>query len=179
MVLSSPDSLPEPHLVQLGAGTVLGWGSVIFCHYSPEPNHILVAPVHIGRDVLIGVNAVVWANVRIGDGAIVQNGAVVNAGTIIPEREIWGGIPARRIRHRDEAPLAPTDDCARLLRELPVVQQDGLDAPLFERSVDAEELCRLLRRCERASGSVIERVSLDLRTLTARQLAARQGIELD
>ena len=54
--------------------------------------------VHIGNTVTIGAKAVVMAGVRIGDNAIVSTGAVVTKDTQIAAGEIWGGIPARRIK---------------------------------------------------------------------------------
>ena len=46
--------------------------------------------------VLTGANAVILRGVSIGDGAIVAAGAVVNHD--IPAHEIWGGIPAKKIK---------------------------------------------------------------------------------
>lgn len=54
--------------------------------------------IHIGEDVWIGANAIVLKGVTIGRGAIVAAGAVVNKS--IPEFEIFGGIPARKIGDR-------------------------------------------------------------------------------
>lgn len=53
-------------------------------------------PVHIGKNVWIGANAVILRGVSIGDGAIIAAGAVVNHD--IPAYEVWGGIPAKKIR---------------------------------------------------------------------------------
>ncbi len=52
----------------------------------------------IAADVWIGANAVVLKGVRIGRGSIVAAGAVVTKE--IGEYEIWGGVPARKIRER-------------------------------------------------------------------------------
>lgn len=54
--------------------------------------------VVIGDDVWIGTHAVILPGVVIGTGAVVAAGAVVNRS--IPSYEIWGGVPARRIRER-------------------------------------------------------------------------------
>jgi acetyltransferase-like isoleucine patch superfamily enzyme len=58
------------------------------------------APISIGTDVWIGANAVILKGVTIGQGAIVASGAVVTKA--IPEWEIWGGVPARRLGIRGE-----------------------------------------------------------------------------
>lgn len=64
-------------------------------------NGLESTPVHIGRNVWIGANAVILRGVSIGDGAIIAAGAVVNHD--IPAHEIWGGIPAKKIRNLSES----------------------------------------------------------------------------
>ncbi|MGY3213781.1 acyltransferase [Mucilaginibacter sp. HD30] len=49
-------------------------------------------------DVWIGHNAIVIAGVTIGKGSIIAAGSVVNKD--VPACEIWGGVPARKIRDR-------------------------------------------------------------------------------
>lgn len=49
-------------------------------------------------DVWIGHNATIIAGVRIGRGSIIAAGSVVNKD--IPPCEIWGGVPAKKIRER-------------------------------------------------------------------------------
>jgi acetyltransferase-like isoleucine patch superfamily enzyme len=56
------------------------------------------AAITLGPDVWLGVNVVVLKGVTIGRGAIVAAGAVVTQS--IPEYEIWGGVPARKLRQR-------------------------------------------------------------------------------
>ncbi len=56
----------------------------------------------IGADVWIGHSAVVMRGVTVGDGAIVAAGAVVTRD--VPAREVWGGVPARKLRDRFPRP---------------------------------------------------------------------------
>lgn len=56
----------------------------------------------IESDVWIGHGATVMSGVRIGRGAIVAAGAVVTRD--VPAYEIWGGVPASKIRARFAAP---------------------------------------------------------------------------
>ena len=57
-----------------------------------------IASIHIGRDVIVGVNSVILKGIEIGDRAVVAAGSVVTKS--IPANEIWGGNPARKIRDR-------------------------------------------------------------------------------
>lgn len=54
------------------------------------------APIHIGRNVWIGANAVVLPGVSIGDGAVVAAGAVVTKD--VPPCTIVGGVPAKKLK---------------------------------------------------------------------------------
>jgi len=51
----------------------------------------------VKRNATLFVNAVILPGVVVGEGACVAAGAVVLANTIIPDGEIWGGCPAKRI----------------------------------------------------------------------------------
>lgn len=60
-------------------------------------------PVHgrsitIADNVWIGTRAIVLGGVSIGEGAIIAAGAVVTKD--VPPREIWAGVPARRVGAR-------------------------------------------------------------------------------
>jgi len=55
-------------------------------------------PVTIGDYVFIGPRVIILPNVTIGNGAVVAAGAVVTKN--IPEGEIWGGVPAKKIGDR-------------------------------------------------------------------------------
>ena len=54
----------------------------------------------IEDDVWIGTAAIIMSGVTIGKGSIVAAGSVVTKD--IPPCEIWGGVPAKRIRDRFE-----------------------------------------------------------------------------
>ena len=55
-------------------------------------------PVTIGDYVFIGPRAIILPNIKIGKGAVVAAGAVVTKD--IPDYEIWGGVPAKKISDR-------------------------------------------------------------------------------
>ena len=54
-----------------------------------------IGQVFIGNKVFIGANAIVLPGVTIGDNAIIAAGAVVTSD--IPQNEVWGGNPAKKI----------------------------------------------------------------------------------
>lgn len=54
--------------------------------------------VVIEDDVWVGANAVLLDGAHVGRGAIVAAGAVVSGH--VPAFEIWGGVPARKLRDR-------------------------------------------------------------------------------
>lgn len=54
------------------------------------------APIHIGKHVWIGANAMVLPGVTIGDGAVIAAGAVVTMD--VPENTVVGGVPAKVIK---------------------------------------------------------------------------------
>jgi hypothetical protein len=93
----SAGALLDPPLTHIGSNTIIGHDAVVFAHVI-EGARLELKSVHIGNTVTIGAKAVVMAGVRIGDNAIVSTGAVVTKDTQIGAGEIWGGIPARRIK---------------------------------------------------------------------------------
>lgn len=63
----------------------------------PARRHTLVvAPIHIGRNVWIGAGAMILPGVTIGENAIIAAGAVVNKD--VAPNMIVGGVPARELR---------------------------------------------------------------------------------
>lgn len=54
--------------------------------------------VKIGNDVWIGYGVLILEGVSIGNGVIIAAGAVVTKD--IPSYEIWGGVPAQKIKDR-------------------------------------------------------------------------------
>lgn len=89
--------LVDPQFITIGDEAVIGHDSVITAH-TIISGQLILAPVHIGAGATIGVHAVIMSGVKIGDGAIVAAGAVVSPNTVIPPGELWGGVPARRIK---------------------------------------------------------------------------------
>lgn len=63
--------------------------------------------VHVKRNAVLFCGAIVLPGVTIGEGAIIAAGAVVNRD--VPDGEMWGGVPARRLRPALTQPPHPTE----------------------------------------------------------------------
>jgi len=92
--------------VEIGDNSGIGSGCVLADHNhstaiegrSMRDQTMEIAPIVIGKDVIVGVNSVILRGVQIGDGAVVGAGSVVV--NSIPAGEIWVGNPAKKLRDR-------------------------------------------------------------------------------
>lgn len=103
---------PGCHIYEPRAGVTIGdcsmiGGGVLICGVNHGSNDstipmrfqaIEAQPITIGRDVWIGMGAIILPGVTIGDGAIIAAGAVVT--TAVPRRQIFSGVPAKFSRTR-------------------------------------------------------------------------------
>jgi len=85
-------------------GALIGHGVVLATlNHDMDPakrQQLHQAPIHIGKNVWIGANAVICAGVHIGDNAVVAAGAVVVKD--VEPNTVVGGVPARMIKRIDE-----------------------------------------------------------------------------
>jgi acetyltransferase-like isoleucine patch superfamily enzyme len=91
--------------VEVGDDTMIASGVKIIDHDhgigTEKPMRmqgITSAPISISQDVWIGANAIILKGVHLGRGSIVAAGAVVTK--TVPEMEIWGGVPSKKIGER-------------------------------------------------------------------------------
>lgn len=101
----SAGTILDPPLTEVGDNVIIGHDAVLFSHAS-EREDLSLAPIRIGHGVTIGAKSVIQPGVVIGDRAIVAVNAVVSKNTVIPPGEVWGGIPARRLRGAEETDVA-------------------------------------------------------------------------
>ncbi|MGQ9680327.1 MAG: gamma carbonic anhydrase family protein [Candidatus Bathyarchaeia archaeon] len=85
-IIEAPSSSP----VVIGEDTIISHGAIVH-------------GAKIGKNVLIGIGAIVLDKAEVGDGAIVGSGALVPPKTIIPAGQLAVGIPAKPIREVSEA----------------------------------------------------------------------------
>ncbi len=94
--------------VSIGSDTIIGPGFSLFSeNHNFERLDIPVRlqgatrkGVHIGKNVWIGANVTVLDGVTIGDNAILAAGCVVTGD--VPDGGIYGGVPAKCIRMREQ-----------------------------------------------------------------------------
>jgi len=87
----------DPLLTKMGAHAVIGENACVSAHCIVN-ERLVLEPVTIGRGATIGANAVVLPGANIGEGAVVAPGAVLSPGTEVPAYEMWGGVPAKKIK---------------------------------------------------------------------------------
>jgi phenylacetic acid degradation protein len=92
--------------VRLESGAHIGHGAVIH-------------GAHIGRNVLIGINAVVMDRATVGAGCIVGALTFVPADMQIPERKVVVGNPARIVKDVSAEMLAWKTEGTQLYQQLP------------------------------------------------------------
>ena len=92
--------------VRLETGAHIGHGAVIH-------------GAHIGRNVLIGMNAVVMDRAKIGAGCIVGALTFVPTDMVIEERKIIVGNPARVVKDVSDEMLAWKTEGTKLYQQLP------------------------------------------------------------
>jgi acetyltransferase-like isoleucine patch superfamily enzyme len=91
----------DAQFVTAGNNTLMGMDCILIPHVM-ENEFLAYYPIRLGDNVTIGARAIVHAGVTIGNGAIVASGAIVRKDTVIKDNEIWGGVPARFIKIRDD-----------------------------------------------------------------------------
>lgn len=73
----------------------------------------------IGKNVLVGMNAVVMDNVVVGDNCIIGALSFVAADTVIPERKVVVGNPAKIVKDVTDEMIAWKTEGTKLYQQLP------------------------------------------------------------
>jgi len=89
--------LIELPLIKIEEYAFIGGGVFITAHAITHDS-ILLDTVTIRKRATIGLGAIVMPGAEIGENSIVAPGAVVSEKTKIPPNEVWGGVPARKLK---------------------------------------------------------------------------------
>ncbi len=81
-------NVADHSLLEIGDNSVIGGNATVIGH-SFESRGLRLAPVKIGKNVIIGLNAVIMPGVTIGDGAVIAAGAMVPKGTVLEPNTIY------------------------------------------------------------------------------------------
>ena len=152
--------------VYIGPGAALrgDWGEIIIAdgcnvqenctvHMFPgvtvrleEGAHIghgaIVHGAHVGRNCMVGMNAVLMDNVELGEGCIVGALSFLQAGSVWAARKVIVGNPARVVKDVSDEMLAWKTEGTALYQGLPAELQETLKAcePLREVPADREPI---------------------------------------
>lgn len=89
--------LRDHPLLTLGLGATIGQNAVVVAHAITH-DEIVLKPIVIGSGGVVGIGCVVMPGVELGEGAVLAPGAVATTNTKIAPYELWGGIPARKLK---------------------------------------------------------------------------------
>lgn len=118
--------------VQLETGAHIGHGAIIH-------------GAHIGRNVMVGMNAVIMDNVTLGANSIIGALTFVKANTVIPEKSLVVGNPGKVIREVSDEMISWKTKGTQLYQTLPADCQEHLKPcePLREIPADRPDQATL------------------------------------
>jgi hypothetical protein len=87
----------DPSLLEVGNNTVIGGFSTILGH-AVEQGKIFFGKVTIGKNCGVGVRATILPGSKLEEGSMLGAHSLLPKNIKIPANEIYGGVPARRLR---------------------------------------------------------------------------------
>jgi len=96
----------------------------------------------VGRNALVGMNAVIMDKVHIGENSFIAAGAFVKAGMQVPANSLVAGIPAKLIRPLTQEEVAWKTNSTRTYQVLAERSRHSLREcePLFEMPADRKSV---------------------------------------
>jgi len=89
------DLLAAFDLISVGEASSVDEGASLL-GYTVEHGGLVVGPVSVGCDCLVGTRSVLCPGAGMGDGARLEDLSLLSSGEQIPAGETWSGSPARR-----------------------------------------------------------------------------------
>lgn len=93
-------SLVDCHLLEIGDNAILGGDALITCHIV-ENYHLILEPVKIGNNCLIGAKSYITPGVEVGDNSVIGIASYIRKGSKIASKSIvtsLSAIPLRQAR---------------------------------------------------------------------------------
>lgn len=87
----------DPWGIEVGRNVVFGLGVIVSAHAQGRDD-ITIRKTVIEDNVIFGGNVIVYDGCTVKNGAVILGGALLKSGTVVGENEIWGGIPAKKIK---------------------------------------------------------------------------------
>lgn len=94
-------NISDFHLITVGQGAMIGGQATIIGHVG-ERGKLKLRPVVIGPKATVGLGAVIFPGVEIGERAVVGACSLVTKDEKIPPGSVYVGVPARDIRGKGE-----------------------------------------------------------------------------
>jgi acetyltransferase-like isoleucine patch superfamily enzyme len=85
-------NVSDVSLLEIGDNVIIGGNATVICH-SFEKGGLILKRVTIGKNVIIGLNSVIFPGVTIGDNVVIAAGAIVPKDTSIPANCTFFGHP--------------------------------------------------------------------------------------
>jgi FkbH-like protein len=99
-------TIQDPDIIHIDRSVVVGHGARLVAHslvVDDSGRYVYQsAPIRIHSGATIGGDTLVELGVSIGRNAMIEPFSRVPAYTVVPDGEVWGGVPARFLRRRFE-----------------------------------------------------------------------------
>lgn len=88
--------ISDPMFIQIDEKVTIGGSVTLAAHYGMA-GYLILAPIRIREGATLGLRAIVMGGADIGKNAKVLGNSLVLPKTVIPDGEIWGGVPAKKL----------------------------------------------------------------------------------
>lgn len=99
-VYINTNMISDAYMLTLEDGVILGGDAELTCHIM-EREHLVLRPIRVGKDSLIGTGAYISPGVDVGERCTVGARCYIRQGTRIEDDSVYtvvAGLPARRVR---------------------------------------------------------------------------------
>lgn len=94
-VLINSKNVADLSLLEIGDSSVIGGNATIIAH-TFEQSGLKLKKVRIGKNVIVGLNSVIFPGVEIGDHAVIAAGAIVPKDTRVATLTTFGSVHEQR-----------------------------------------------------------------------------------